>query len=58
MTDGIMPGTTAMSQGWTPDDFIEGHYQFLTHYRKNEVEEAISMTNAAFYDVRVEVEKA
>ena len=58
VTDGIMPGTTAMSQGWTPDDFIEGHYQFLTHYRKNEVEEAISMTNAAFYDVRVEVEKA
>ncbi len=58
VTDGIIPGTTAMSQGWGPEDFIEGHYQFLTHYRKNEVEEAISMTNAAFYDVCVEVERA
>lgn len=58
VTPGIIAGTTAMSQGWSPDDFIEGHYQFLTHYVKNPAEEAISMTNAAFYDVRVEVEKA
>lgn len=58
VTDGIMAGTTAMSQGWTPDDFIEGHYQCLTHYAKNPVEEALSQTNSAFYDVRVDVEKA
>ncbi|WP_304426977.1 molybdopterin-dependent oxidoreductase [uncultured Adlercreutzia sp.] len=58
VTDGIIEGATAMSQGWSPDDFIEGHYQCLTHFRKNEVEEAISMTNAAFYDVCVQVEKA
>lgn len=58
VTDSIVAGTTAMSQGWTPDDFIEGHYQTLTHYAKNPVEEFISQTNAAFYDVRVEVEKA
>ena len=58
VTDGIIAGTTAMSQGWTPEDFIDGHYQYLTHYEKNAAEEAISMTNAAFYDVRVQVEKA
>ena len=57
-TDGIVAGTTAMAQGWAPEDFIEGHYQLLTHYAKNPVEEFISQTNSAFYDVRVEVEKA
>lgn len=38
-------------------DFAEGHYQYLTHYVKNPVEEAISMTNAAFYDVRAETKR-
>ncbi|MEC4293761.1 molybdopterin-containing oxidoreductase family protein [Adlercreutzia shanghongiae] len=58
VTPGIVKGVIAMGQGWEPRDFIEGHYQYLTHYEKNPVEEAISMTNAAFYDVRAEVEKA
>ena len=58
VTNGIVAGVTAISQGWTPDDFIEGHYQCLTHYVKNPVEEFISQTNSAFYDVRVQVEKA
>ncbi len=58
VTPGIVKGAVAMGQGWEPRDFIEGHYQYLTHYVKNPVEEAISMTNAAFYDVRVEIERA
>lgn len=58
VTPGIVQGVIAMGQGWEPRDFVEGHYQYLTHYEKNPVEEAISMTNAAFYDVRAEVEKA
>ena len=58
VTPGIVKGTVAIPQGWEPKDFAEGHYQFLTHYEKNAVEEVLSMTNAAFYDVRAEVEKA
>lgn len=58
VTPGIRKGVIALAQGWEPKDFAEGHYQYLTHYVKNPVEEAISMTNAAFYDVRAEIEKA
>lgn len=58
LTEGIMPGTVATQSGWTPDYFIEGCYQNLTHHTVCEAEEAYSMTNSAFYDVLVEVEKA
>ena len=58
VTPGVIKGTVALSQGWEPKDFADGHYQFLTQYEKNPTEEFISMTNAAFYDVRAEVEKA
>ena len=58
VSDGIIPGTTGMSQGWTPEQFIEGHYQMLTHYTKNAVEEFISATSSPFNDVRIQVEKA
>ena len=58
LTEAIVPGICAMASGWTPDHFIEGEYQELTHYRKNETEEKISQTSTAFYDVLVEVEKA
>lgn len=57
LTEGIMPGTVATQSGWTPDYFIEGCYQNLTHHTVCEAEEAYSMTNSAFYDVLVEVEK-
>ena len=57
-TEGIVPGAVAMPSSWTPDYFIEGHYQQLTHYKRNDAEEAFSQSNAAFYDVLVEVEKA
>lgn len=58
LTEGIVPGTVAIASGWTPDYFVEGEYQELTHYIKNESEEFYSQTNAAFYEVLVEVEKA
>ncbi len=58
LTEGIIPGTVATQSGWTPDHFIEGCYQNLTHHTICDAEEAYSMTNTAFYDVLVEVEKA
>lgn len=58
VTEGIVAGSVAMPHGWTPDRFIEGNYQYLTHYKKNEAEEFYSQSNAALYDVLVEVEKA
>ncbi|WP_139651439.1 molybdopterin-dependent oxidoreductase [Raoultibacter phocaeensis] len=58
LTEGIVPGSVAIPHGWTPDHFIEGNYQYLTHYKKNEAEEFYSQSNAALYDVLVEVEKA
>lgn len=58
LTEGIIPGTVATQSGWTPDYFIEGCYQNLTHLTLCDAEEAYSMTNAAFYDVLVEIEKA
>lgn len=58
LTEGIIPGAVATQSGWTPDHFIEGCYQNLTHHTICDAEEAYSMTNSAFYDVLVEVEKA
>lgn len=58
LTEGIVPGTVALPHGWTPDYFINGEYQYLTHYKKNEAEEFFSQSNAALYDVLVEVQKA
>lgn len=58
LTEGIVPGTVATQSGWTPDYFIEGCYQNLTHHTICDAEESYSMTNTAFYDVLVEVEKA
>lgn len=58
LTEGIIPGTVATQSGWTPDYFIEGCYQNLTHHTICDAEEAFSMTNSAFYDVLVQVEPA
>ena len=58
LTEGIVPGTVATQSGWTPDYTIEGDYQELTHLTLNPVEEFISQSNSAFYDVLVEVQKA
>lgn len=58
VTEGIVPGTVATQSGWTPDYFIDGCYQNLTHHTICDAEEAYSQTNTAFYDVLVEVAKA
>lgn len=58
LTEGIVPGAVATQSGWTPDYTIEGNYQELTHLTINPVEEFISQTSTAFYDVLVEVQKA
>ena len=58
LTEGIVPGTVATQSGWTPDYFIDGCHQNLTHLTTCDAEEDYSMTNSAFYDVLVEVEKA
>ena len=58
LTEGIRPGAVATASGWTPDHFIEGNYQMLTHFTINPIEELIGQTSTAFYDVLVEVEKA
>lgn len=58
VTEAIVPGIVAMASGWTPDYFIEGEYQTLSHYVKNETEEHISQTSTAFYDILVQVERA
>ncbi len=58
LTEGIIPGTVATQSGWTPDYFVEGCYQNITHHTICDAEEAYSMTNSAFYDTLVEVKKA
>jgi molybdopterin-containing oxidoreductase family molybdopterin binding subunit len=58
VTEGIVPGTVGIANGWTPDQYIEGNNQNLTHLTLNPVEEAISQTNSAFYDVLVEIQNA
>lgn len=58
VTEGIVPGTTATASGWTPDTSIAGSHQTLTYLDLNPVEEAISQTSSAFYDILVEIKKA
>lgn len=58
ISEGIIPGTVAIPQGWTPDDFDDGHYQMLTHLSINPVEMLVSESNFAAYDNLVEIVKA
>lgn len=53
----IKAGVVDISQGWWPEDYIEGHHNELTHDRINPVQQSIMGPNAAFYDNLVEVEK-
>jgi len=53
----IKPGIVNITEGWWPDQYIEGHLNQLTHDRINPVQQHILQANAAFYDVLVEVEK-
>ncbi|GAB1536243.1 molybdopterin-dependent oxidoreductase [Geovibrio sp. ADMFC3] len=58
VSEGIMPGVIAIPQGWTPEYFVEGHHQNLTHLTINPVEMLVSESNFAAYDNLVEVVKA
>jgi len=57
LNQGIKPGVVNISQGWWPEQYIEGHHNQLTHDRINEAQQFILEPNAALYDVLVEVEK-
>ena len=58
VTEGIVPGVTATQAGWTPERFIEGSAQYLSHLKLSPAEERYSQTSSAFNDIMVEVEKA
>jgi molybdopterin-containing oxidoreductase family molybdopterin binding subunit len=53
----LKPGVVNISQGWWPEQYIEGHHNELTHERINEAQQFIMEPNAALYDVLVEVER-
>jgi molybdopterin-containing oxidoreductase family molybdopterin binding subunit len=57
LSNGIKPGIVNITEGWWPDQYIEGHLNQLTHDMINPVQKHILQANAAFYDVLVEVEK-
>ena len=57
LSNGIKPGIVNITEGWWPDQYIEGHINQLTHDMINPVQKHILQANAAFYDVLVEVEK-
>jgi len=53
----IKPGVVNITQGWWPEQYIEGHHNQLTHERINPVQQFIREPNAALYDVLVEVKR-
>ena len=53
----IKPGVVDVTQGWWPDQYLQGHHNELTHESVNPVQQFILGPNAAFYDVLVQVEK-
>jgi len=57
LSTGIKPGVVNITEGWWPQQYIEGHLNQLTHDRINPVQQHILQPNAAFYDVLVEVER-
>jgi molybdopterin-containing oxidoreductase family molybdopterin binding subunit len=57
LSQGIKPGVVNITEGWWPEQYIEGHINQLTHDEINPVQQHILQPNAAFYDVLVEVEK-
>jgi len=53
----IKPGVVNIAEGWWPEQFIEGHFNELTHDMINPAQQFILEPNAALYDVLVEVAK-
>ena len=58
VTPNIKPGVVSLTQGWWPEQYMEGHHQELTHDLINPAQDAILGSNAALFDVRVKVLKA
>jgi len=57
ITNNIKPGVVNVTEGWWPEQHIEGQINNLTHDKKNPAQQHIFQANAAFYDVLVQVEK-
>jgi anaerobic selenocysteine-containing dehydrogenase len=53
----IKPGVVDITQGWWPDQYLQGHHNELTHESVNPVQQFVMGPNAALYDVLVQVEK-
>jgi anaerobic selenocysteine-containing dehydrogenase len=53
----IKPGVVDITQGWWPDQYLQGHHNELTHESVNPVQQFIMGPNAALCDVLVQVEK-
>ena len=54
---GIRPGLVSVCQGWSPDHYVEGSHQALTHDTINPAQQVVLEPNAAFYDTLVQVKK-
>ncbi|MCP4603442.1 MAG: hypothetical protein GY847_23475, partial [Proteobacteria bacterium] len=54
---GIRPGSVNIYQGWSPEHFIGGTHQAMTHETINPAQQAIYQPNIAQYDTLVEVER-
>ncbi len=53
----VRAGLVNTSQGWSPDHFISGTHQALSHATINPAQAAVFEPNAAFSDTLVEVER-
>lgn len=51
----IKPGVVNITQGWWPDQYIEGHHNELTNEKINPAQQLILESNAALYDALVQV---
>lgn len=54
----IKQGVVDITEGWWPEDYLQGHHNELAHTRINPAQQAILQSNAAFFDVLVQVEKS
>jgi molybdopterin-containing oxidoreductase family molybdopterin binding subunit len=57
VTGDIKPGVVNITEGWWPEQFIEGQVNNLTHDMINPAQQEIKQANAAYCDTLVEVEK-
>jgi molybdopterin-containing oxidoreductase family molybdopterin binding subunit len=57
VSERIKPGVVAISEGWWPEQFVEGHLNQLTHEMINPAQNATLGPNAALCDVLVDVRR-